>query len=69
MTWICPNCKGQVGTLYIHDVLVSVAVYPDGAELQGDLEWRNHNRAACSCGWSGTAADCAVIEALDESSV
>lgn len=62
MAWICPNCKGNDGTLHIHGVVVSVAVCGDDAEAEGDLGWTDDNEATCACGWAGTAGDCIVEE-------
>jgi hypothetical protein len=62
MAWICPNCRGNEGTLHIHGVIVSVAVYPEGAEPDSDLVWTDGHEATCSCGWSGTAGDCLAEE-------
>jgi hypothetical protein len=62
MAWTCPNCQGNNGTLNVHGVVISVAVCDDGAEVDGDLEWSDDNKASCSCGWRGTAGDCVVEE-------
>ena len=57
--WRCPVCKASIR---IFEVQTSVVTYPDGAEVDGDLEWEDTNKAQCtSCDWEGTAG-----QAFDE---
>lgn len=53
--WRCPKCKGNVR---IFGVRTTVIVYPNGTEIDGDMEWDEENQAECvSCTWQGTAGE------------
>lgn len=59
----CPKCLGELGRVFIHNVLVTVQLYADGAEQVGDMEWDASNYAHCSCGWEGTVGQLVEREA------
>lgn len=53
--WRCPKCHLAIR---IFNVTTTVISYPNGADVDGDLEWGDENQAECvSCGWAGTAGE------------
>ncbi len=53
--WRCPMFKSSIR---IFNVRTSVVTYPDGTDVDGDMEWEDANEAECvSCDWKGTAGD------------
>ena len=51
----CPKCKDRVR---IFGVRTTVVVYPDGTEIDGDIEWDDENEAQCvSCDWGGMVGE------------
>ena len=51
--WRCPKCHEPIR---IFNVTTTVISYPDGTEVDGDVNWEDDNEAECvSCGWTGTA--------------
>jgi len=53
--WRCPRCKANIR---IFDVRTIIVAYPNGAEVDGDLQWNDENDAEClSCKWQGSAGE------------
>jgi hypothetical protein len=53
--WRCPKCKDNVRIFGVQTIVI---VYPDGTEIDGDIEWDEENQAECvSCDWEGTAGE------------